>query len=80
MTVDELLAVAHVFRYLPRGGPVRLSDRPDVVLWPDSYTWARRTLPSTSQVPFVDWHPLMGQGRSRVSLSDGSMSYGMPML
>lgn len=49
----------------------------DLILGPDLWTWARRTLPPFSDaMPFLDWYPLIGAGRSRVSESDGVCFYG----
>lgn len=56
--------------------PTPLGDRPDVVLWPDEYTFARRAIPMTGKFGFLDWYPLAGFGRSRLSLSDGWISFG----
>ena len=68
---DQRIRSVRVIRFLPE-----LLDRPDVMIGPDEGTWARRVLPSTSPLPFVDWYPLVGAGRSRVSESDGVAFYG----
>lgn len=80
MTLAEFAAAARMFRWWPRCDPTPLVDRADIVLWPDGHTFARRALPSTSPEPFLDWYPLAGPGRSRVSYSDGERFYGSPML
>lgn len=64
------MLVNRVLRMLP------LLARADVEIFPSEGTWARRTLLSTSPTPFVDWYPLLGTSRSRVSESDGIWSYG----
>lgn len=70
MGEQQILSI-RVLRVVPE-----IVGRPDVMLGPDGYTWARRTLPATTALPFVDWYPLAGAGRSRVSESDGHTSYG----
>lgn len=62
-----------VISRIPHGTIV--ADRPDIELHPMPSVLARRTLPSTGRYPFVDWYPLIGAGRSRLSESDGVFSY-----
>lgn len=50
-------------------------DRPDIVLRPiddpaaDTLAW--KAIPARTSLGFVEWHALLGPGRSRLVLSDG---------
>lgn len=53
----------------------RLHNRPDIILRPiednDSTVLAWKAIPARSSLGLVEWHTLLGLGRSRLSLSDG---------
>jgi hypothetical protein len=54
-----------------------LQGRDDVEVQPDWYTWARRDLGEQYGASrHLDWYPLVGLGRSRISRSDGTFEYG----
>ena len=71
MTAEQALLSARIIPFLPE-----LLDRPDIIIGPNEYTWARRVLPNTSTLSYLDWYPLIGAQRSRVSESDGHTFYG----
>ncbi len=79
ITADDLIRYAdlHAVRVIIASLPVGtvMLDRPDIVLRPDedplSDVFARKAIPACSSLGFVEWHNLLGVGRSRLVLTEG---------